>query len=237
MHTLPEPVWRKIMRDYLRRGEAPLDPADWVRLDAAVAGALAAHRVARRFLPIHGPFGPGLAAVPARAPRRGPARPGIELPIIHWDFTLAAPHGLEPAVAAATMVALAEDHLIFNGHAALGHRGLLGAPGAPAHPLADLPGAIRRLAAHSRGPYALVAAPDLQAAVPPLAAGLCPAGVHLSPVLPAGSALLVACDPELVDLAVAQEATTAYLGEGRYRVFELLALRLKEPAAVCRLLP
>lgn len=252
MHTLPEPVWRRIMQDYLRRGEAPLAPAAWERLDTAVAAALGAHRVARRFLPVHGTFGPGLQAVPAGAPARVPAgaparapareEEGIELPIIHWDFMLASAAGalpdLEPATAAATTVALAEDHLIFNGHTDLDHLGLLAAPAAPAHPLADLPGAAARLAGAGRpdgAPLALALAPDLAPAVPAGAAGLCRAGVHVSPVLPPGAALLVACDPDRLDLAVAQEAVVAYQGAGRYRLFELAALRIKAPGAVCHL--
>lgn len=248
MRTLPEPVWRKIVDDYLRRGEAPLSPAGWAALDAAVAGALAAHRTARRFLPVYRPGGPGLQAVPAAAPHLPGIRPGIAVPMVHWDFSLPGggpparptPVGSVPELAAAATaaaaVALAEDHLIFNGHPGVGHRGLLPPPGARSHPLGDLPSAVARLAAGG-APLALVAALDVAPALPADAASCCRAGVYITPVLPPGGALLVACDPARVDLAVVQDAAIAYLGAGRYRVFELVALRLKDPATVCRLIP
>ncbi len=238
MHTLPRPVWRKIMQDYLRRPDAPLSDADWDELDRSVAQVLAAARTVRRFLPLQTSLTPALQAIPTGA--RGLVRSGIELPIIHWDFTLSRPRhysrpDLAPAMAAATTVALAEDHLVLNGHPQLGHRGLLQAADSLVHPLADLDGAGALLGKHSPAPLALVAAQNV--VIPESAGRLCLAGLHVTPVLPPDAALLIACDAELMDLVVVQDAHTAYLGNDLYRVFELVALRIKEHVGICRLLP
>ena len=62
-------------------------------------------------------------------------------------------------------------------------------------------------------------------------------GIFQSPAITGNQALLVAQGAQYMDLAVAQDLTTAYLGpEGmdhRFRVLESLVLRVKQPAAVC----
>jgi len=52
------------MPDYLQRDQAPLTPAQWVALDAMVVRTAQGVLVGRRFIPLVGPFGPGVEVVP-----------------------------------------------------------------------------------------------------------------------------------------------------------------------------
>jgi len=62
-------------------------------------------------------------------------------------------------------------------------------------------------------------------------------GVFQSPLLSGNKALVISQGPQNLDLVVAQDLITAYLGpEGmdhRFRVLESLALRIKQPGAIC----
>ncbi len=198
------------------------------------------------------------------------ARRFIPVPVIHKDFVLSwrdleaarQPGGrldLGPAAVAATMVARAEDELIFKGRPKAGIAGLLNVEGRTTSPLGDwsesggaleaVVGASQKLAeAGFYPPYALVVSADLyfmlqrvyrgsgrleQKLVESIADG----GIYRSPTLPADKALLISTGSHHLDLAVAQDMITAYLGqEGmdhRFRVLESLVLRIKRPAAIC----
>lgn len=173
---------------------------------------------------------------------------------------LGNPLDLFPAGGAATAVALAEDEMVFHGNAAHGLPGLIG--GAGTHvALANwgkVEAAFQNVAAAREalvgagffGPYALVLSPDLYARVQRIMpntgrleiqflADLATGGVFQAPTMPAKTALLIASGPENLDLVVAQDLTTAYLGpdgmDHLFRTLESLALRIKQPKAICLL--
>jgi len=187
--------------------------------------------------------------------------------LLSWRDMAAArqtggPLDLFVAAGAAAAVALTEDELIFKGNAAHGLPGLLTAAGTRVA-LANwgkVEAAFKNVAQAREalvgqgfyGPYALVLSPDLYAAVQRIMpnagrleiqflADLATLGVLQAPALPARSALLVAAGPENLDLVVAQDLTTAYLGpvgmDHAFRVLESLVLRVKQPGAICLLQP
>lgn len=173
---------------------------------------------------------------------------------------VSSPLDLFAAGGAAAAVALAEDELIFQGNAAHGLPGLLTAAGTRVA-LANwgkAEAAFKNVAAAREalvgkgfyGPYALGLSPDLYAAVQRIMpntgrlevqflADLAAVGVFQAPAMPAKSALLVAAGPENLDLVVAQDLATAYLGpvgmDHAFRVLESLVLRVKQPGAICLL--
>ncbi|MFO7172424.1 MAG: family 1 encapsulin nanocompartment shell protein [Bacillota bacterium] len=264
MRPLPRTVWRRIIADYLRRDQAPLSPGDWAAVDAAVAESHAAHAVGRRFLPVQEGVAPGIAVLPGGPgpgrERRGRPERGLSLGLVHSDFPV-PPRGpgFLPAVLragreAARTCALAEDHLILHGHPALGHQGLLGARGRNVLPLGDwrrperaredlIRGLERLVRRGFRGPFALVLHPDRLAAAgpggwPPDLARSFAAGIVPTWHMGREQVLIASVNPDTMDLAVAQPLTTAYLpaGEaGQFRVFALVALRTKDPGAICTL--
>ena len=173
---------------------------------------------------------------------------------------LGNPLDLFPAGGAATAVAMAEDDLIFQGNAEHSLPGLLTAAGTQVAKAnwGKVEAAFKNVAAAREtlvargffGPYALVLSPDLYAQVQRIMpntgrleiqflADLAPAGVFQAPAIPAKTALLIANGPENLDLVVAQDLTTAYLGpqgmDHPFRVLESLALRIKQPQAICLL--
>jgi uncharacterized linocin/CFP29 family protein len=166
---------------------------------------------------------------------------------------------LGPAAAAATFVARAEDELIFRGHPEHGYPGLLNAEGRQAVSLSDWEtsgNALNDVVAASQaladagfyGPYALSVSPALHALLQRVYKGsgrleyklvqsVADGGIFQSPVLAPKQALVVSQGTQHVDLAVAQDLITAYLGpEGmdhRFRALESLVLRIKQPGAIC----
>ncbi len=174
---------------------------------------------------------------------------------------LNTPLDLSPAAAAAAAVAMAEDEFIFKGNDRHGFAGLLNAQGRQVVPLEDWgePGTAFANVAAARGalvqdgffgPYALVLSPgrlaQVQRIMPEMGrleihflADLATAGVFQSPLLSDEGALFLSAGPENLDLAIAQDLITAYLGpEGMnhsFRVLESLVLRVKRPAAICTL--
>ena len=66
---------------------------------------------------------------------------------------------------------------------------------------------------------------------------LATAGVFQTPVLSDSVAVVVSVGAENMDLAVAQDLVTAFLETSKlnhiFRVMEILALRIKRPAAIC----
>jgi uncharacterized linocin/CFP29 family protein len=62
-------------------------------------------------------------------------------------------------------------------------------------------------------------------------------GVFQTPILKGDRALIIATGQENIDLVIAQDLITAYLGpEGMdhlFRVFESIVLRVKRPDSIC----
>ena len=186
----------------------------------------------------------------------------VPLPLIHKDFLiswrdieaarqLGRAMGLGPAAAAASAVARAEDDLVFG--ALVSAEGALAVPlsdwAASGSALGDVSAASTVLAGDGFvGPYTLVVSPDLFAMLqrPFKASGrleyklvgtIADGGILRTPALGANRALMVARGAHYIDLAVGQDIVTAYLGpEGmdhRFRVLESVALRVKQPGAIC----
>lgn len=170
---------------------------------------------------------------------------------------------ISAAAGAAVFVAQAEDNLILNGHEKLGFEGLLNAKWRNSVPLLnwDEPGAAFQnvVDAHKKlvdasyyGPFAMVTSPDLYAKMQRVydntgvleivqVRELMTAGVFQTPVMPANSAVVVSAGPENLDIAIAQDLITGYLGPDKmnhpFRVFETLGLRIKRPESICTLEP
>lgn len=170
---------------------------------------------------------------------------------------------ISAAAGAAVFVAQAEDNLILNGHEKLGFEGLLNAKWRNSVPLLnwDEPGAAFQniVDAHKKlvdasyyGPFALVTSPDLYAKMQRVydntgvleivqVRELMTAGVFQTPVMPENSAVVVSAGPANLDIAIAQDLITGYLGPDKmnhpFRVFETLVLRIKRPESICTLEP
>lgn len=175
-------------------------------------------------------------------------------------FNAGQPFDVAPVAAAASLCAAAEDRLIFHGDPAAGLEGLLTATGRQTAPLgdwategramADVAAAVALLvSAGFYGPYTVVVSPrrfaqlqHIEGRSGVMAAELVEklaGALYLSPAVPDGQALVIAPQAQHVDLAVGQDMVTAYLEtasmEHRFRVMETLALRIKQPAAICML--
>ena len=168
---------------YLAQEAAPFGADVWAMLNAAMIEAAKSRLVGRRLLPVEGPFGLGLKAVPLQD---GELEPGLSisplLPVvaIREEFTLGArdlaafeqsgvPLDAGPVVAAAMACARREDELIFHG--VPGVPGLLHGEGASTLSLGawaevgeaaeDLMRAVNLLdRAGFPGPYALALGPE-----------------------------------------------------------------------------
>ncbi|MCL4458766.1 MAG: bacteriocin family protein [Chloroflexi bacterium] len=169
------------------------------------------------------------------------------------------PLELGPAAASAAFCAQAEDNLIFNGNRGLGCEGLLNAEGRNLLPLSDwtatgnafrdvVAATEKLLSAGFFGPYAAVLSPQLYAAIHKVYENtsvleieqvrkIITDGVYYSPSLLADSGLIVATGLQNMDLVIAQDLVTAFLEtsnmDHRFRVLEILALRIKRPGAIC----
>ncbi len=186
--------------------------------------------------------------------------------LLHWrDIEAARTHNMpldvSAAAGAAALCAQQEDELIFYGDAKLGHEGLMNASGRQTVKLGDWsePGlgylsiveATRRLNEVGHyGPYAVVLSPRLYSllhrifektgvleieTIRELAAD----GVYQSNRLRNDAGVVISTGRENLDLAVALDMSTAYLGAERmnhpFRVLESLILRIKHPDAICTL--
>ncbi|MBX5466418.1 MAG: bacteriocin family protein [Firmicutes bacterium] len=151
--------------DVLMRQEAPLEDADWDRLDQAVIAVARRILIGRRFLPLYGPLGGAVEVLPVNhyhgwdqgrmgttgdqpEPVAWAGRTYLHLPLLYKDFVLfwrdmeqsrqgGMPLDVGAAQAAAAFVAEAEDHLIFHGSAAHGVPGLLTVEGRHVLPMGD----------------------------------------------------------------------------------------------------
>lgn len=138
------------MNDYLGRDGAPFSAPLWQQIDSAVATTLKETQVARKFLPIHGPLGPGatIAAIDSLG-REEIDEGGIsimgnrtlaQIPQLYEDFWLYwrdleasdsadIPANVSATRFAAQALAMKEDRMVFYGVKALGIEGLLTAKG------------------------------------------------------------------------------------------------------------
>ncbi len=193
---------------------------------------------------------------------KGWQRTFLPLEEINHDFTLAwrdveasrqygLPLELGVAGMASAACAQAEDKLILGA--------LLGAKGRNSVPLsnwdemgnafADVVAAREKLvSANFFGPYAVVLSPALYAKTQriykssgrleiKMIKDVAKGGVFQSPLLKANQGFVISQGPQNVDLVIGQDLVTAYLGpEGmdhNFRVLESLALRIKQPGAIC----
>jgi uncharacterized linocin/CFP29 family protein len=161
--------------------------------------------------------------------------------------------GLElgPAGAAAAACARAEDEHVFDALLTVEGRNTIALadwdePGAALENVVEATQAL--VSAGFYGPYALVISPALYAktqrvykgmgrTVGKLLGEIVEGGTFRSPLLRPNEGLVLSLGAHNLDLVVAEDLTTAYLGnEGldhRYRVMESLVLRIKRPGAIC----
>ena len=154
------------MPDYLQRDLAPLGPDEWAALDQTVVRTAQSVLVARRFINLVGPFGPGIEALPndflggggrgvvdllgneEGESLRIERRRFLALPLLYKDFwvhwrdleasrQLGVPLDVGKAAAAAAATAQAEDRLVFDGEPALDLPGLRTIEGRQSLPMSD----------------------------------------------------------------------------------------------------
>jgi len=161
--------------------------------------------------------------------------------------------GLElgPAGAAAAACARAEDEHIFDALLTAEGRNTVALQDwdEPGTALENVVQATERLVeAGFYGPYALVVSPALYAktqrvfhgmgrTVGKLIGEIVEGGMFRSPILRANEGLVLSLGAHNLDLVIAQDLTTAYMGndglDHLYRVMESLVLRVKRPGAIC----
>ena len=186
--------------------------------------------------------------------------------LLHWrDIEAARSHNMpldvSAAAGAAALCAQQEDELIFYGDQKLGYEGLMNAQGRHTVALGNWehPGggyravveATRKLneAGHF-GPYAVALSPRLYSLLHRIyeetgvleidtIRKLASDGVFQSNRLRGDSGVVISTGPENIDLAIAMDMTTAYLGASKmnhpFRVLESMVLRIKHPDAICTL--
>jgi uncharacterized linocin/CFP29 family protein len=274
--------------DVLNHDTAPISAAEWSLVTDAVIRVVRHHLVGRRFLPLYGPLGAGVQIVAVdRTPGLDMARIDMmmeadeaspvdrryqRVPLLAKDFVIdwrdieeARSLGRfldwSKAEAAASFVALAEDHLIFHGSESQNLEGLLTVEGRHVLPSTRLgePGGgfeeIARAASHlvSAGfmpPFTVVAGVTQYAGWHRLygnsgvleveqIARLVRGGVYESPLIPEDSVLVVAAGAENLDLAVGLDANVAFVESTHmnhiFRVLETVSLRIKRPSAICQI--
>ncbi len=186
--------------------------------------------------------------------------------LLHWrDIEAARSHNMpldvSAAAGAAALCAQQEDELIFYGEPKLGHEGLMNAAGRLSVALGDwkeagagyasIVAATRTLNEHGHyGPYAVVLSPRLYSVLHRIyektgvleietIRQLASDGVYQSNRLRGESGVVVSTGRENMDLAVAMDMVTAYLGAANmnhpFRVLESLILRIKHPDSICTL--
>lgn len=171
------------------------------------------------------------------------------------------PFDTAPIAAAATQVALAEDKLIFDGNTDEGVPGLFTAAGRQTlalgdwnkegQALADVASATAMLiSAGFYPPYAVAMHPLLHAKLQrvygkrgilesELLEQQATAGIFASPAVAEDKVLIIAAQVQYVDLAVGLDIATGFVEttnlEHHFRIMETLALRIKQPGAICTL--
>lgn len=175
--------------DILERDDAPLTGEQWAQLDETVVATARKHLVGRRLLPLYGPLGAGMTAVPMPAlsgiGEEGPITSSevemMPLEEISEDFVMSwqelaqaermnLPLSFAAAGAAAQALSRKEDAIIFGGSEATGRPGLLTVDGRHELDGADWSEAGALLEGFARavdalassgfpGPYAMVMSP------------------------------------------------------------------------------
>ncbi len=169
------------------------------------------------------------------------------------------PFDTAPVAAAAARSARAEDNLIFNGDKKEGVEGLLSVKGHSTLKLSDWEsegGALQDVAAATAhltaqqfyGPYFVVVHPMRHAKLQRvygrrgvleinLLEKQASGGVFASPVMPEDKVLVVTAQPQYMDLAVGLDLSVAFVEtanmEHLFRLIETVALRIKQPDAIC----
>jgi uncharacterized linocin/CFP29 family protein len=230
---------------------------------------------ARRFLPFEGPLGAGVPSLQVGSiieealDEEGTvisARRALTIPTLHATFRLptrelqgAREHGFplstQPAEDAAEQVALAEERLIYHGHAKLGIGGMLGSGAQraalsdwsdPRRTIGDVIAAADKLdAAGVHAPFALVLAPALYnqlfrkyessdvLALDHLRR-LAEGGIYKGHVLQDTAVLI---SPDIGPIVCAQDLQVSFLDMAadtvRFMVSASIVLRLDEPAGAC----
>jgi uncharacterized linocin/CFP29 family protein len=251
------------MSDFLMREDAPLSAEEWGRLDMVVVETARQFLVGRRFVELVGPLGAGMETVPVGT---GANRSQVPLQVIQADFQLVwrdveasrklvLPLELGPAAMAAAACARQEDEMIFGGlleAAGKDKDAPMGDWNVEGQAFASVVTATEKLVSDNfYGPFAVVLSPALYAKTErvvqsmgrlerKLIEDVAEGGVFRSPVLGADQGLVVSLGAYNFDLAVGQDLVTAYTGnEGMdqcFRVFETLALRVKRPGAISKLI-
>jgi uncharacterized linocin/CFP29 family protein len=182
---------------------------------------------------------------------------------IETSRKFAVPLDLSTAAAAAAACARTEDEMIFNGfvdlESGVEHHGLLNVPGRhelvrsnwqePGSVFQDVLRGTEQLAEGGfYGPYALVVSPRVYSQLHrymnvtgmleiEYIRQIVTQGVFSSSVVPEDAMVLVSTGVQNMDLAIAQDYKTAYLGAQNmnhpFRVLASLALRIKRPGAIC----
>ncbi len=174
------------------------------------------------------------------------------------QFNSGLPFDLTPAAAAAAACAQAEDRLLLHGDPERSLEGLLNAKGVRKLPLGNwdesgaavqaVGQAVAQLMADGYfGPFAAVAHPLRLVQLQRVYGGRgileselierqLGGGLYTSPVMPMDQVIVLSTQPHYLDIAIGQDLVTAYVEttnlEHRFRVFETLALRLKQPQAI-----
>lgn len=274
--------------DVLNRGEAPINEKEWAEVTEATTRVARRQLVARRFLPLYGPLGGGVQVVQvdrtpswdlAQVSMQGEAEDAVaqsrlyqRVPVLSKDFLLdwrdleqARSTGSQldwsKAEAAASFVALAEDHVIFHGIPDQGLDGLLTVEGRhvlpsqgwdePGQGFQDVVRAVSHLtSAGFMPPFTVVAGVTVYAAWNRLFGNsgvleveqierLVEGGVFQSPLVPDDTALVLCTGAENMDLAVGLDFNVAFVESTRmnhiFRVLETVSLRIKRPGAICQL--
>ena len=248
------------MSEYLMRDDAPLTDEEWGRLDNVVVSTARQLLVGRRMVELAGPYGAGLEVVPVG---HGDEREYIKLHVIKADFMLLwreiqasrkAGIGLELGRAAQAAVACAreEDEMIFSGLLDAASKSVeTGDWSDEDTPLMDVIKATELLYSEGFvGPYAVVLSSDLYIntqrrvrgmgrLVSDLIENVAKGGLYRTPLLEEGQGMVLSLGAHNFDLVVGQDLITAYQGnenlDHSFRVLETVALRIKQPGAICTL--
>lgn len=251
--------------EFLMRSDSKLSDAQWKAMDEKVVNAARSVLTGRKFLSIYGPLGAGVPAVEIKADgaKKIAVLPELSSDFtLSWrDLETAqrlnVPMSWSDAVSAAVDTALKEDSMILLGDKDLGVSGLLSKPGKTVkmtgwdkdeNAFAAVASGLQfLLESRVYGSKVLVVSPDVFALLQRIQPGtgtlesarieaLIEGHIYQTPVLPAKTAVLAACDEQNMDLAIGQDLITAYLGSSDmnhdFRVFETALLRLKNPNAV-----
>jgi uncharacterized linocin/CFP29 family protein len=248
------------------------------RLTSAVLDEARAGLTARRYLDFEGPLGAGVTAIEVGSthdrefvhdpvPTHLVGQRSLPVPMLYTKFRIPIrellgardqnlPLNTRPAQDAGQSIALAEERLIYYGHAQLGIVGLLNAPESPRVTLGDwsnvgqaiqdvIAGADLLDAANVHQPFALVLAPplynmlfrkyvDSDVIQIDHLRRLAAAGVYKSLAIESGGALVSA---DVGPLVVAQDLEAHFLVAADaslvFEVSEAIVPRLDDPRGVC----